>query len=148
MSEQQEPDPFLWERVTDSGPFIQFIGPFYRLTQGCGPDEPVRYGFRVNDHHCNPYRTCHGGMLCSFVDFCMFRAFLAQFPELTGSPTLNMALDYFSGAKLGEWVESRVTITARTKGTIFTSCDLVAGDRKLLRATGIFPAWRKDGVRN
>lgn len=148
MSQEQQPDPSLWELVTDSGPFIRFIGPFYRWKGELGPDEPDRYGFRVLDHHCNPYQTSHGGMLGCFVDFCMFRAFLARFPELTGSPTLTMALDYFAGAKLGEWVESRVEITARTKGTIFTACELFAGDQKLLRGTGIFPAWRKDGVRS
>jgi acyl-coenzyme A thioesterase PaaI-like protein len=147
MPDNQPPDPTIWNRVEDSGPFIKYIGPFFRSDTELQSGEPVRFGFRIEPHHCNPYQTCHGGMLASFLDFCMFRGFLTQFPELTGSPTVTMSIDYFSGARLGEWVESRVEVTASTKRTIFVSCLVVAGERSLLRGTGIYPAWRKDGER-
>jgi acyl-CoA thioesterase FadM len=52
--------------------------------------------------------------------------------------TAHLAVDYAGAARLGDWVESRVEIQRVGARLAFANCYLVAGERRIVRASAIF----------
>jgi len=131
--------PAGWNPVGDiGGPFILHNGPIFHYGQTLPPEEPVRYGFRVEERHCNMRMVCHGGMLASFLDLCLARGATSSLAIRIGAPTMNLSVDYLNPARLGDWVESRVTVLRRTRQTAFVQALLLSGAHLLARGSAIY----------
>jgi len=76
-------------------------------------------------------------MLMTFADVSMSQAARAVF-DGKGCNTVSLSCDFVSPGKFGELIESRVRVTRRTRTMVFISAEVVAGDRPLLIATGLW----------
>jgi len=120
------------------GPFTDYVGPFFVRRTGLAAGEPLRLGFRIERHHCNPRLVCHGGMLATFVDLCLARG-LREADGIAGSvPTINMTLDYLAPAPLDSWIESRISVMRRTAKMGFLEVILHCAGEPVVRGSGIY----------
>jgi uncharacterized protein (TIGR00369 family) len=115
----------------ENGGFTGNIGPIYqRKSEG-----QLCSGFYVEQRHCNPQATCHGGWLSTFADVALVRQ-----GSLTAQPlvTISLTVDFMGAAHLGEWVESRCEIASKTRSMVFVQGTATANGRPALRMNGIF----------
>jgi acyl-coenzyme A thioesterase 13 len=122
--------------IASTGGFNAYVGPLYRLPDGEG-GALKRFAFVAGDKHMNGSGTVHGGMLMSFADVAMSRT-----SRLTtgakGVSTVALNCDFVGPGKLGDVIEARVRVTRQARTMVFLSAELVAGERILLVATGLW----------
>ena len=129
-----------WDPVADG--YVQFtlggqgfgamFGPMFR--------KPADWSmcFCVEQRHCNPAGTCHGGALATFAD-----AQLLAMPGHTGdvtkhTPTVNLTMDYLAPARLGQWVTARLDLLRVTRTLLFTQAVLRTEDGAVARSSAIY----------
>lgn len=125
--------PLGAENISRGG-FNLHAGPIYRL-----PDEGVvrRFALRVTKKHMNGSGSVHGGLLMTFADISMSQTTRA----VTGAPganTVSLTCDFVGPGKLGEMLECRVRVTRQTRTMVFLSADIVAGERPVAAAIGLW----------
>ncbi len=118
------------------GDFVAFNGPLYGRWTG----EKVLLGFRVEQRHCNPVGTCHGGMLATLADMLVPCAALyqTQMEERRFLPTVSLQIDYMGGALLGTWVQGEAQILRTTRNLVFGQGLVTANGEPALRISGIY----------
>jgi acyl-coenzyme A thioesterase PaaI-like protein len=52
--------------------------------------------------------------------------------------TVNLSADFADVARAGDWVEARVDVQKMGRRLAFASCHLWVGEKRILRASGIF----------
>lgn len=123
------------------GPFNTLIGPLFERREG------ARYalGLRVEEKHTNSRGICHGGVLATLADLALGYAMIgkAEGPGEAGRRrggfvTVNLSIDYAGSAKLGEWIESDIEVQKIGTQIAFCSGYLVVGERRVVRASGVF----------
>jgi uncharacterized protein (TIGR00369 family) len=117
------------------GGFNLYAGPFWRLT--AVPDGSARYSFVVEPKHMNSAGSVHGGLLMTFADVAMSRT--ARL--VTGADacnTVSLTADFVGPGKLGDMIEAIVRVSRRTRTLVFQSADIVAAERVLMVATGLW----------
>lgn len=115
--------------------FNRFVGPFYRLPDL--EDGRTRFAFVIAEKHMNAVGTVHGGMLMAFADVAMSQTARVG-TAATGGNTVSLNCDFVGPGRLGDVVEARARVSRRARTMVFLSADLVAGDRLLLVATGLW----------
>jgi uncharacterized protein (TIGR00369 family) len=116
--------------------FNRYVGPLYRLPEGSdGADK--RFVFVVSAKHMNAAGSVHGGMLMAFMDAAMSQTARAG-STATGSNTVSLNCDFVGPGRLGDLIEARVRVTRRARTMVFLSGELLAGERMLLVATGLW----------
>jgi acyl-coenzyme A thioesterase PaaI-like protein len=135
MSEAPAPLPKDAVRIGSVG-FNVFVGPIYRLSPA-GDGATLHFGFVPEQKHMNGSGAVHGGMLMTFADVSMSQAARSVF-DGKGCNTVSLSCDFVAPGKFGELIESRVRVTRRTRTMAFISAEIVAGDRPLLIATGLW----------
>lgn len=139
MSETPSRIPDGAENVSIVG-FNHFVGPIYRLSadaDGMG----ARFGFIAEQKHMNSAGSVHGGMLMTFADIAMSQTTRLGVPRDTppkAGGTVSLSADFVGPGRLGDLIEAKVRVTRRTRTLAFLSADIVAGDRPLLVATGLW----------
>lgn len=124
-----------FEPIKGLSPFNALVGPLYRRRDERG----VSIGVRLEEKHTNSRGICHGGMLATLADLALGYALLGQDGPLSGSFfTVQLSIDYASPAKAGDWVHSEVEIQQAGARLAFANCYLVAGGRRIARASAIF----------
>jgi uncharacterized protein (TIGR00369 family) len=132
------PSPAWLPLDSDRG-FQELVGPIFRdssLTPG--DPEPLRLGFRVAAKHCNSAGVCHGGMLATFMDQALGMSIAASIDAPPFTPTLNLSIDFIQAAYVDQWLESRVRIIHRTKGTGYCDCTVDGPQGLIARAHAVF----------
>lgn len=108
-------------------------------------DGPV-LGFRVQPHHCNPRKICHGGLMMTFFDFLL--PTLSRFDEDADdafTPTVSLTTNFMAPALLDDWLEGRAKTMRRTNGLVFIDGTVSSGGTIVAQASGIFKRRRPDG---
>jgi uncharacterized protein (TIGR00369 family) len=118
------------------GGFNSYIGPLYRLPDAEG-GAVKRFVFAVEDKHMNGSGALHGGMLMTFADVAMSRT-ARVISDGRSCSTVSLNCDFVGPGKLGETVEARVRVTRKARTMVFLSAELVAAERILLVATGLW----------
>jgi uncharacterized protein (TIGR00369 family) len=95
-------------------------------------------GLRIGKHHLNPLGIPHGGMLATLADTAIGMMMLMEGERKPPAVTVNLSLDYFDAARVGEWIEAHVEFDKMGSRLRFGHCHVMAGERCLLRATAIF----------
>jgi len=126
--------------IPRSSPFNELVGPLYERRDG----DAVSIGVRIETKHANSRGSCHGGMLATLADLALGYAMLAHTGGKGGFVTAHLAVDYAGAAKLGDWVESVVEIQRMGARLAFANCYLVAGGKRIVRASAIFARAEKD----
>jgi len=129
--------PGDWRSTVIADPFVEHVGPFYRIDIGEAL-EPMRFGFVIGDNHCNRLGSCHGGMLATFLDLTLGFVGKAATGDETPTPTISLSMDFLRPASVGDWVESRVRLVHQTRRMFFVEGMLVALEGPVMRANAIY----------
>lgn len=125
-------------------PFCDFMAPLLFET---GPNgEAVvggRTAFRVEEHHLNAGRVCHGGMLTTFADVTLGTCAWAAC-QPSGCVTLSMQSQFLKPARLGDLVECVPELTARTREILFVRGACFAGGDLIFTATALWKIVKTD----
>jgi acyl-coenzyme A thioesterase PaaI-like protein len=121
--------------ISTSG-FNLYAGPFYRVSVNSG-GSGTRYGFIAEKKHMNGSGNIHGGLLMTFADVAMSRT-ARTVAGVESCNTVSLTADFIGPGKLGDLIEAIVRVTRRTRTLVFQSADVVADDRLLMVATGLW----------
>ena len=121
-------------------PFNALVGPLYERRAG----EEVSIGVRIEQKHVNSRGICHGGLLATLADLSLGYAMAARNGGRASFVTAHLAVDYAGAAQVGDWIESQVEIQRVGARLAFANCYLVAGGRRIVRASAIFARAEKD----
>ena len=123
--------------------FTDTLQPSYRRIE----DDSVSFGLVVAAQHSNSMGVCHGGLLMTLADITAASGVNVARGIKSGSPTINLSLDFISAARLGEWIQAdveQVTVKRRfgfCSGAIYNRSGIVA------RFNGTFYLPDHDGMR-
>jgi len=137
-----EPVPPGFELLPLGLGFTDVIQPCYRKVEG----ENLAMGLRVEEQHCNMMGVCHGGVLMTLADITAASSVNLACGKTFGSPTLNLALDFISAGKKGQWLEAQVTQTTVKRRFGFCSGLISNADGVVARFNGTFYLPSHDGV--
>ncbi|PHQ69587.1 MAG: hypothetical protein COB93_07645 [Sneathiella sp.] len=97
----------------------------------------VFLGLRIEDKHCNPANTCHGGMLMTFADMQLAIGGQVYIDTRKFLPTIQMSCDFVSPAPNGAWLEGRTQLIKQTRTLMFVTCILTADGKTVFSGSGI-----------
>jgi acyl-coenzyme A thioesterase 13 len=117
-----------------SSPFLSNLGPLYGKKEG----ESLVIGLRIEEKHLNTRGVAHGGMLVTLADSALGIIIASARTPPQPMVTINLTADFADAAREGDWVEARVDVQKMGKRLAFANCHLWVGERRILRASGIF----------
>ncbi len=99
-------------------------------------------GLHLSQSHCNSRGFAHGGIICSLADIAM--GYSVQ--ESTNSTrttkystiTTNIAMDFLSSGKPGQWLEFRPVVLRRGSVLAVAECHIYADDKLIARSNAGF----------
>jgi uncharacterized protein (TIGR00369 family) len=121
-----------WTMVKTSG-FLSLIGPLWERVVNGEPE----YAILSQDKHHNRRNRVQGGMLMTLAD----RASGMIARLVSGRPTLatvQMDVHFVDAGKIGELLIARPRVVRVTHTLIFTTAEVVAEDRIVATASGVF----------
>jgi uncharacterized protein (TIGR00369 family) len=96
-----------------------------------------KIGFRVMEHHLNPFGALHGGAMATFADMqCV--AVKQDFEGKRHTPTISLTIDYLAPTRLGDWVEAEVKLVKVTSTMVFTQALFTAQGSIVARSSAIY----------
>ena len=99
-------------------------------------------GLLILPHHINYQDAAHGGVISTFADVALSHAvYDAERPRLAPS-TVTLTVNYLGGAKLGDWLEARVTIDRLGGRTAYTSGGVWRDGEQIATMSGVFAVRR------
>jgi acyl-coenzyme A thioesterase 13 len=113
--------------------FPNHIGEFYEHLSKDGRSIAAR----VEPHHCNSAGVAHGGFLLTLADLALS---YGSYAPNDGPPriTLSLTTDFAGVARIGDWVEAHVDVQRVGRRTVFANCFICVGDKRIVRASGVF----------
>jgi acyl-CoA thioesterase len=131
-SAQPIPDGFTLR--SEGSSFMDHIGPIYQRVL----ERSVQLGVRLAPHQLNPLGTTHGGMLMSLIDVTLGSSAARAMGHEGAVATVQLSCNMIAAARAGEWIHTEATVEKITRTLTFISGRILAEDRVLLTATGIF----------
>jgi uncharacterized protein (TIGR00369 family) len=126
--------PAGFERLKRGGPYMASLGHLYcRREAG-----KIVIAMRMTEHHTNMRGIVHGGLLASLADSSLGLGLALTCDNRHSFVTVNLSTDFIDAARPGDWVEAHVNIGRIGSRVAFADCELMAGDRRILRASGVF----------
>jgi uncharacterized protein (TIGR00369 family) len=119
---------------SEANPFIAANGPLY----GRWVHDMFTLGFLVEPRHCNPGKTCHGGMLMTLADMTLLLGSNLQAQINQYLLTVNMSTDFLGPALAGDWVEGECEVLRASKNMVFSQGMLRVAGKPILRFNGLF----------
>lgn len=142
MMSESDPPPAVAADVPEGhaplefgGPYFRALGPMYGRREAGGG---LVVGLRVAEHHLNIQGYAHGGMLTTLADGALGLNIAIARGKRGGQVTVSLTADFLSSARLGDWLEARVTITRMGQRLAYANCDLMVGKRHVLRSSAVF----------
>ena len=117
-----------------SSPFLSSLGPLYARKDG----ENLVIGLRIVGKHLNTRGVAHGGMLVTLADSALGIVIASMRDPPQPMVTINLTTDFADAAREGDWVEARVDVQKLGRRLAFANCHLWVGEKRILRASGIF----------
>jgi uncharacterized protein (TIGR00369 family) len=134
MDAPLEIDPALpWRPVRGEG-FNALVGPF-EIARAGGNLWHAR--LTLEDRHINVGGVCHGGVLMTMADIAMGAA---TYEAGGGHPcaTVEMDCHFMAAAKRGQTMLAMARQLRRARALSFMECEIHAGGRQVLRASGLW----------
>jgi len=117
-----------------SSRFLSSLGTLYAKGEGKG----AVIGLRIEEKHLNTRGVAHGGMLVTLADSALGIVIAWSRTPPWPMVTVNLTADFVEVAREGDWVEARVDLQKLGKRLAFATCHLWVGEKRILRASGIF----------
>ncbi|MGF1445631.1 MAG: PaaI family thioesterase [Pikeienuella sp.] len=128
------PDPSLpWRDIHPTG-FNAHIGPvrFADLGQG-----RFAAALELREIHLNSGGVCHGGVLMTLADIAMGAGSYAAGDNYPCA-TITFDSQFLAAAKGGQWLIATARQLRRVRELSFMDCEIAAGGRLVMRASGIW----------
>lgn len=122
-----------WDEIAVGG-FERRLGPFWQRRD---PDGRLVVAILADDGHINRQGMVHGGVVLALADQGLGMAIY----ERTGGKrhaTIQLEVHFVSAGRLGQLLECRATIDRYASGIVFVRGEIVAGDRLVATADGIW----------
>ncbi len=126
------PDGFV--RIPEGLGFSDNLQPSYRRVK----DDSISIGLLVEQQHGNLLGICHGGVLMTLADVAAANGVHVARGVLAGNPTINLAVDFISAARLGQWIQADVQQVTVKRRFAFSSGVIVNRDGVVARFNGTF----------
>lgn len=98
-------------------------------------------GTFCEQRHSNPSDYMHGGLIATLLDQGM-GSVVVRSRRLTAdegtSPTIQMDIQYLTGAEIGEFVHTECEIVRQTRSLTFATGRLMAGDKIIASGSAVF----------
>jgi acyl-coenzyme A thioesterase 13 len=117
-----------------NSPFLSSLGPLYVKEEGGA----MAIAMRIEEGHLNTRGVAHGGMLVTLADSALGIVLATAQTPPEPFVTVNLGTDFIDVARAGDWVEARVEVQKMGARLAFASCQLWVGEKRILRASGIF----------
>jgi uncharacterized protein (TIGR00369 family) len=117
------------------GPFFGLMGPLFTKRDA---DGAIVIGLRVADKHTNMLGITHGGMLVTLADGALGINISSMRQPPQAMVTVNLSSDFIGSAHPGDWLEAHVRISKQGARLAFAECELLVGERLVLRCSGVF----------
>lgn len=134
MDEQASEVPEGFEPVDRGSAFLSLVGPVYAKK---ADGEGMVIGLRIAPRHTNVQGIAHGGLLVTLADSALGIAVTIANHEQP-VVTVNLSTDFVEAARVGDWVEAHVEVQRLGKRLAFANGYLQVGQRRILRASGVF----------
>lgn len=121
--------------------------PHYRKSPLTDPWEPLysrrtgdalQLGLRIAQAHTNSRGFAHGGLVSALADNAMGLSCGLALDGGGGLLTVNLALDFLSVARTGQWLQVEPTVVKRGKSLCFASALVTADGKPCARASATF----------
>jgi uncharacterized protein (TIGR00369 family) len=126
------PDGF--ERHYRSSPLTDPWEPLYSRRR----DDSLQLGLWIAKPHTNSRGFAHGGLVSALADNAMGLSCGLGLEGANGLLTVNLALDFLSVAKVGQWLQVEPTIVKRGRSLCFASALVTADGKPCARASATF----------
>lgn len=126
--------PEGFERLKRGGPYMAILGDLYCRREG----GKIVIAMRITERHTNMRGIAHGGMLASLADSALGLGLTMSCDGRNSFVTVNLSTDFLDAARPGDWAEGHVQIGRIGSRVAFAQCDLMVGDKRVLRASGVF----------
>ena len=96
----------------------------------------------IKENHLNAAHITHGGFIAALVDA---GAGTAAHRSADGSPcvTISLELKFISVVRLGQELIGTTKIQKKTKSLVFLTCELIAEDKIVATASGVWKILHK-----
>ncbi len=105
-------------------------------------DDQIHLGVYLRDVHCNSRGIVHGGFLSSIADNAMGlscgQVLRSQEREFTGLVTVSLATDFAGSAKVGDWLQTEISVVKAGGSLCFANCLIYSGDELVARSNACF----------
>lgn len=115
--------------------YLELIGPCYYAKDKNGV---LSIGLYIQEKHVNAAGIGHGGLLVTLADASLGLAIYEVHSNTGPMVTASLSTEFLEAARLGDWVETHVDIERIGKRISYANCYLHVGDRRILRASGVF----------
>lgn len=122
-----------WREIRSSG-FNGHIGPMHFARAG---ETTWQARLQLDARHINNGGVCHGGVYMSLADVAMGAA-SSQLADRNPCATIDFSAHFLAAAKEGQTLVAHVRLNRRVSGVSFMECEIWAGGRKCLHASGIW----------
>ena len=126
------PDGF--QRHYRSSPLTDPWEPLYSRRR----DDSLQLGLWIAKPHTNSRGFAHGGLVSALADNAMGLSCGLGLEGANGLLTVNLALDFLSVAKVGQWLQVEPTIVKRGRSLCFASALVTADGKPCARASATF----------
>jgi len=130
----ETPIPAGFEQHHSLTGFMELLGPVYVKTAG----KQAIVALRIEKKHLNKGGIAHGGLLATLTDSAMGINLTRHQEAPKPMVSVNLTNDYLLPTRLGDWVEAHVTVEKLGASLGFARCNLMVGERCVVRAHGIF----------
>lgn len=119
---------YLGREISDGvSPFGNWLrGTFRKVEEGS-----LIIDFRVRDDMSNPIKILHGGVTAAIMDDTMGMT-VASLGRDTFYTTINIAIDYLSGAKIGELITATSKINREGRNIVNVDCVIINEEGKII----------------
>lgn len=126
--------PAGFEPLHRGGPYMAALGQLY-CRQRSGE---ITIAMRIEAKHTNMRGIAHGGMLASLADSALGIGLTLYCEGRHSFVTVNLTTDFVDAARPGDWVEATIDVQRLGGRMAFANCFLQVGERRILRASGVF----------
>ncbi len=123
--------------------FSDSVQPSFLRIEG----DEVSFGFIAGTPHGNSLGIVHGGVIMTLADLAASCAINHARGVHSGSPTINLSVDFISAARLEQWVQADVQQVSLKRRFGFASGIVHSGDGVVARFNGTFYLPDHDGLR-
>lgn len=101
-------------------------------------DATLTLGVRVAEAHTNARGFAHGGLIAALADNAMGLSCAARHDDVGGLVTVNLTLDYYGTARIGQWLAIRTGFVRTGRTLDAAQCFISADEAVCARANATF----------